>query len=65
MRNTLFLIVCLIIGVGSMAVSKDDIENLEFEKGLDDYQTIAVIDALSEDIEDVFSIYLKECKYYS
>ena len=46
-----------------MAVGKDDFENLEFEKGLDDYQTIAVIDALSEDIEDVFSIYLKESHF--
>ena len=46
-----------------MASEIDNVQNLNLERGLDHYQTIAVIDALSEDILDVFSIYLKESHF--
>ena len=59
----IFFIIFLLIGGNSLASQNNSAQNLKFEKGLDHYQTIAVIDALSEDIQDVFNIYLKESHF--
>ena len=59
----IMFIIFLIIGGNSLTSESNSAQNLQLEKGLDHYQTIAVIDALSEDIEDVFSTYLKESHF--